>query len=148
MIMKENKLYTSIFNAADFDRILSSAVCRKQIAEAGYERMKESGTLDPDLWYFVYSDAQFTQLARICVGPTLLIEVEDRMEGIMKEEKMTMEQYLQLRQQRKTVPGTWYSIFTDYAHKNLVAVYNGNKLIMKGADGTSKGFPLVFPYTF
>ena len=45
MIMKENKLYTSIFNAADFDRILSSAVCRKQIAEAGYERMKESGTL-------------------------------------------------------------------------------------------------------
>ena len=61
---------------------------------------------------------------------------------------MTMEQYLQLRQNRKTVPGTWYSIFTDYAHKNLVAVYNGNKLIMKGDDGKSKGFPITFPYTF
>ena len=146
--MKDRKLYTSIFNAADFDRILSSAVCRKHISEAGYQRMKESGTLDPNLWYMVYKDAQFTQLARVCVGPTLLIEVEDRMEGVMKEEKMTMEQYQQLRQDRKIVPGTWYSIFTDYAHKNLVAVYNGNKLILKGDDGASKGFPYTFPITF
>lgn len=146
--MKDRKLYTSIFNAADFDRILSSAVCRKQITEAGYQRIKESGTLDPALWYFIYKDAAFTQLARIYVGPTLLIEVEDRMEGVMKEEKMTMEQYLQLRQDRKIVPGTWYSIFTDYAHKNLVAVYNGNKLILKGDDGKSKGFPYAFPITF
>ena len=146
--MKDNKLYTSIFNAKDFDRILSSAVCREQISEAGYQRKKEDGTLDPLLWYFVYKDAQFSELARICAGSTLLIEIEDRMEGVMTEEKMTMEQYLQLRQNRKTVPGTWYSIFTDYAHKNLVAVYNGNKLIMKGDDGKSKGFPLTFPYTF
>ena len=142
------ELYQSGFKAAEIERILSSVVCRKQIAEAGYQRMKESGTLDPDLWYFIYTDAQFSNLARICIGPDLLFEIEGRMEGIMKEEKMTMEQYLQLRQERKIVPGTWYSIFTDYAHKNLVAVYNGNKLILQGADGTSKGFPITFPYTF
>lgn len=146
--MKDKAIYTSIFNAADFDRILSSAVCRKQISEAGYARLQESGTLEDDLWYFVYSDAQFTELARIYVGGTLLIEIEDRMEGVMKEEKMTKEQYLQLRQERKIVPGTWYSIYTDYAHKNLVAVYNGNKLILKGDDSVSTGFPITFPYTF
>lgn len=142
------KIFTSIHAAEDFDRILSSAVCSKQISEAGYQRMKEAGTLDPDLWYFIYSDAQFAHLARVCVGPTLLIEIDDRMEGIMKEERMSMEQYLQLRKERKVVPGTWYSIYSDYAFKNLVAVYNGNILILKGDENASKGFPYTFPINF
>lgn len=143
-----NKIYNSTLTAADIDRILLSAACTKKISEAGYERMKEAGTLDPDLWYFIYDDAQFANLVRVCCGPILLIEIKDRLQGVMMEEKMSMEQYLQLRKDRKVVPGTWYSIYSDYAFKNLVAVYNGNRLILKGDENASKGFPYTFPITF
>lgn len=146
--MTMNKIFTSIFTAEDFDRILSSAVRTKKISEAGYERMKEAGTLESDLWYFIYNDAQFANLARVNVGPLPLIEIADRMVGVMKEEKMSMEQYLQLRKDRKVVPATWYSIYSDYAFKNLVAVYNGNTLILKKGDNASNGFPYTFPITF
>ena len=142
------ELYTSQFKAANIDHILESAVRHEKLSMNAYERLVETGKIDPQVWYCIYTDAQLTDLDRIYVGDTLLIVVADKMTGIMKEEKMTMEQYLQLRQERKIVPGTWYSIFTDYAHKNLVAVYNGNKLILKGDDGEAAGFPYTFPKTF
>lgn len=140
--------FRSQFTGSEIDQILSEAVPHVNVNPAGYKKLVSSGKVLPDVWYCVYSDAQFLELEAIYIGENLLINVKDRYEGLMKEEQLTEEEYLKLRADRKIVPGTWYSIYSDYAHKNLTAVYNGNKLILKGNDKGSSGFPYTFPITF
>lgn len=141
------KLYTSKFDAAEIDRILSMAVRHQKITLSDFTALQTSGNVLPDVWYCVYDDS-FTNLLRIYVGEYILIEIEGRLDGIMLEEKLSQEEYTRLQREGKTVPGTWYSIFSDYAHKNLTAVYNGNTLIMKKGSEETVGFPYPFPFKF
>ena len=143
-----SELYQSKFTGEEIDRILSESVPRVKTTPEGYSRLIVSGKVEPDVWYCVYSDAALSSLESIYVGKVLLVNVKDRFAGLMQEVRLTEDEYQKLRDDRKVVPGTWYSIYSDYAHKNLTALYNGNKLIMKGGGGGSAGFPYTFPITF
>lgn len=97
--------YRSQFTGSEIDQILSEAVPHVNVNPAGYKKLVSSGKVLPDVWYCVYSDAQFLELEAIYIGENLLINVKDRYEGLMKEEQLTEEEYLKLRADRKDSSG-------------------------------------------
>lgn len=144
----KDSIYRSLFKGKEIDEILGGSIPHLRLTMPEYEKLIKDGEIKNPVWYCIYDDAQFADLSKIFVGQTLLIDVKDQHEGLMREVRLSEEEYLKLRADKKIIPGTWYSVYSDYAHKRLKALYNGSVLILKHSDQTSTGFPYTFPIIF
>lgn len=144
--MAKQEIYTSKFTAEEIDDILSKAKEATSIQKMGLEdyiKLKDSGKLDPETWYSIYTDGKLTA---IYVGTIPLLEAVDSSIGSIKN--MLESEYLALRAAGGTIPGVSYYCYADYSFRRLMSIYVGTTLIAHRGDSISVGFPYVFPITF
>lgn len=141
----QDSIYRSIFKGKEIDQILGGAIPHLRLTMPEYEKLIKDEEIKNPVWYCIYDDAQMTDISKIFIGHRLLIDVKEQHEGLMREVRLSEEEYQKLRDDKKIVPGTWYSVYTDFAHKRLKALYNGSVLILKQSDQASTGFPYTFP---
>lgn len=145
MVQGEN-IYTSKFTGEEIDAILSKAkdaTSMTKMSLADYLKLKESGKLDPETWYSIYTDGQ---LSALYVGSVPVLETVDSSAGSIKN--MLESEYLALRASGGTTPGVSYYCYADYSFRRLMSIYVGTTLIAHRGDSISVGFPYVFPITF